>query len=158
MDISDYVKSMFDEINKNNLEKQAVTAKTYKFALSIISKEKIDKYVEEIKKMIAIDKRDDPEWIEALEITNCIQVILMDLKEHLEQINESHLSKSDREFIKNHLDIFFQVVIVIAIDNIEDKNIIDKKVLLQILSIVRLLTLVAVNLKVQNCFSCCKKQ
>lgn len=163
IDVSDSAKSILSEIFKNDAIKLAVIDQTIKFVDTVIDKNKIREYVDEIKKIIVIEQKDDPIVIESIEILGCIKNILEDLYSHLESIKTSALSSTEREFVKNNIDIIAQVILVVAFDELEDSGFVEKDVLIKILSFVRIAAVLDINMHVSkartffNKLSCCKK-
>lgn len=158
VDLSDQAKAILTEVFANDSIKIAVIDKSIKFVLAVISKEKIDQYSLEVKNIIAIEQRNDLPAFEAIGILSCITNILEDLYAHLESIKVSELSANDRTFVKEHIDVIAQVVIVLAFDAIEDKNIVNQQILVLILSFVRVAAVLNINMKVKKCIGfCCTK-
>lgn len=150
LDISDGAKEVLKEIFKNDAEKISVIERTIKFVDVILEKNKINEYVDEIKKIIAIEKKEDSVFIESIEILGCIKNILEDLYSHFESIKQSVLSKSDREFIKSNIDVIAQVVLIVAFDQIEDHQLVNQEILIKILSFVRVATVIDINMSVSK--------
>ena len=155
LDISDEAKNILSEIFKNDAAKKALIDKSIAFVLIVIDKNKIKEYTDEVKKIIEIEKGDGSEFVEAIEILGCIKNILEDLYAHLEEIKAAALSKADRTFVKEHIDIIAQVVIVTALDALEEKNLIDQEILVKILSFVRIAAVLDINMNVSKFFPCC---
>ena len=163
VDISASAREILAQVFKDDAIKLAVIDRTIKFADVIIDKNKIREYTDEIKKIIAIEQKDDPILIESIEILGCIKNILEDLYSHLESIKKSVLTSSDRDFIKNNIDVIAQVVLVVAFDGVEESGLIDKDILIKILSFVRIAAVLDIDMHVSKfsaffskC-SCCKK-
>lgn len=152
VDISDQSKEILAEIFKNDPAKTAFIDKAVKFVLTIFDKSKIEEYTNEINKIIIIEKGNESEVVEVIEILVSIKNILEDLYSHLETIKETVLTKDDRQFVKNHIDIIAQVIIIVAIDEIEEKNLIDRETLLKILSFVKVATMIDINMNVKKNF------
>lgn len=156
IDVSDSAKEILATIFKNDDEKKQNLEKAIRFVSAIVDGGKIKEYVDEIKKIIKIEKGDGSKFIEAIEILGCIANILVDLYDHLEAIKTVALDKNDREFIKSNIDIVAQVIIVVALDHIEEMNFIEKDVLIKILSFVRIAAAIDINMNIKKCFACFK--
>ena len=158
VDLSGQAKLVLTEVFKNDPVKIAVIDKSINFVLAVISKEKMDQYALEVKTIIAIEQRNDLPAFEAIGILSCITNILEDLYSHLESIKASKLTASDRAFVKEHIDVIAQVVIVLAFDAVEDKSNVSQQVLILILSFVRVAAILNINMKVKRCIGfCCTK-
>ncbi|XWV25886.1 hypothetical protein QJ857_gp1195 [Tupanvirus soda lake] len=159
IDLSNEAKLLLSEIFKNEPSKLEIIDKTTNFVLAVISMKKIIQYRNEIKKIIDIENSDNHPSIEAIEIMISIKNILEDLYSHLESIKESNLTKQERSYVKDNIDIIAQVVIVLAIDAIEDKSIINQDVLIKILTFVKVASVIDINMHVKRSFLlCCGSQ
>lgn len=157
-DLSEYGKEILNEIFQNDESKLNLIQDTIKFVTKIISREKLDKYTQEIKKIIQIEKGTGSEIIESVEILISVKKIIEDLYTYLESIKASVLDKSGRNFIKKNIDLIQQVVIILAIDRLDETNLIDKETLINILGFVKTVNNISINMKIRNFFlACCTK-
>nr|URM62043.1 hypothetical protein [Mimivirus sp.] len=151
-DLSEYGKEILNEIFQDNEIKRNLIQDTVKFITKIISREKLEKYTQEIKKIIQIEKGTGSEIIESVEILVSVKKIIEDLYTYLESIKASILDKSGRNFIKNNIDLIQQVVIMLAIDGLDEVNLIDKETLINILGFVKTVNNISINMKIRNFF------
>ncbi|AEQ33452.1 hypothetical protein CE11_00763 [Megavirus courdo11] len=157
-DLSEYGKEILNEIFQEDETKRNLIQDTIKFIAKIISREKLEKYTQEIKKIIQIEKGTGSEIIESVEILVSVKKIIEDLYTYLESIKTSILDKSGRNFIKNNIDLIQQVVIMLAIDGLDEVNLIDKETLVNILGFVKTVNNISINMKIRNFFlACCTK-
>ncbi|XWV24649.1 hypothetical protein QJ856_gp1135 [Tupanvirus deep ocean] len=155
IDLSDEAKLLLSKIFKNEPEKLDIIDKTINFVLAVISLDKINQYRNEIKKIIDIENNDNPLSVGAVEIMISIRKILEDLYSYLESIKESKLSKQERAYVKDNIDVIAQVIIVLAMDAIEDKTVINQDTLLKILTFVKVASVIDINMKVNRSFLLC---
>ncbi|AGD92645.1 hypothetical protein LBA_00727 [Megavirus lba] len=151
-DLSEYGKEILNEIFQEDETKRNLIQDTIKFIAKIISREKLEKYTQEIKKIIQIEKGTGSEIIESVEILVSVKKIIEDLYTYLESIKASILDKSGRNFIKNNIDLIQQVVIMLAIDGLDEVNLIDKETLVNILGFVKTVNNISINMKIRNFF------
>ncbi|AZL89163.1 hypothetical protein QKC54_gp0676 [Megavirus baoshan] len=157
-DLSEYGKEILNEIFQNDESKLNLVQDTIKFVIKTISREKLEKYTQEIKKIIQIEKGTGSEIIESVEILISVKKIIEDLYTYLESIKASVLDKSGRNFIKKNIDLIQQVVIILAIDGLDETNLIDKETLINILGFVKTVNNISINMKIRNFFlACCTK-
>ncbi|QGR54135.1 hypothetical protein [Moumouvirus maliensis] len=158
VELTDQSKEILNEIFKDEESKLAIIKDTVKFVTQIISKDKLEKYTNEIKRIIEIEKGNGSEIVESVEILISIRKIIEDLYNYLESIKKSLLDKSSRNFIKNNIDLIQQVVIILAIQGLDETNIINKDTLINILSFVKTVNNISINMKIRNFFlTCCFK-
>ncbi|AVL95002.1 hypothetical protein ma616 [Moumouvirus australiensis] len=158
VELTDQSKEILNEIFKDEESKLAIIKDTVKFVTQIISKDKLEKYTNEIKRIIEIEKGNGSEIVESVEILISIRKIIEDLYNYLESIKKSLLDKSSRNFIKNNIDLIQQVVIILAIQGLDETNIINKDTLVNILSFVKTVNNISINMKIRNFFlTCCFK-
>ncbi|AQN68516.1 hypothetical protein [Saudi moumouvirus] len=159
IELTDQSKEILKEIFKDEESKLSIIKDTVKFVSQIISKDKLEKYTNEIKRIIEIEKGNGSEVIESVEILISIRKIIEDLYNYLESIKKSLLDKSSRNFIKNNIDLIQQVVIILAIQGLDEINVINKDTLIKILSFVKTVNNISINMKIRNFFlTCCFKK
>lgn len=154
IDLSDQSREILRQVFINDPSKLVLINKTIGVVLRTFDKNKINKYSVEIRKNIIIEKGDDVEYMVGIDILNTIRIILQDLYLHYE-INKESLSKLDRKFIQNNIDIIAQVIIVLAIDIIPENELFDQEVLLKILIFVRATSVLDVDMSVRKYFGLC---
>nr|AEX62537.1 hypothetical protein mv_R332 [Moumouvirus Monve] len=152
IELTDQSKEILKEIFKDEESKLSIIKDTVKFVSQIISKDKLEKYTNEIKRIIEIEKGNGSEVIESVEILISIRKIIEDLYNYLESIKKSLLDKSSRNFIKNNIDLIQQVVIILAIQGLDEINVINKDTLIKILSFVKTVNNISINMKIRNFF------
>ena len=152
---STQIKELLTKIFDDDQAKILIIDKTIAFVQSIIDQDKINQYIDEVKKIITIVRRDDSPFVEAIEVLPSIKNIIQDLYAHLELIKSAVLSKSDRDFVKNHIDIIGQTVIISALIEVEEFGLIDKSNLIKILNIVRVASVLSINMDVKKIFGLC---
>ncbi|AGC02142.1 hypothetical protein H012_gp312 [Acanthamoeba polyphaga moumouvirus] len=159
IELTNQSKEILKEIFKDDESKLSIIKDTVKFVSQIISKDKLEKYTNEIKRIIEIEKGNGSEVIESVEILISIRKIIEDLYNYLESIKKSLLDKSSRNFIKNNIDLIQQVVIILAIQGLDEINVINKDTLIKILSFVKTVNNISINMKIRNFFlTCCFKK
>ncbi|AGF85111.1 hypothetical protein QJ854_gp671 [Moumouvirus goulette] len=159
VELTDQSKEILNEIFKDEESKLSIIKNTVKFVSQVISKDKLRKYTNEIKNIIEIEKGNGSEIIESVEILISIRKIIEDLYNYLESIKKSLLDKSSRNFIKNNIDLIQQVVIILAIQGLDEINIINRDTLVNILSFVKTVNNISINMKIKNFFlTCCFKK
>ena len=158
-ELSDDAKEVLAEVFKNDAAKKAVIDMAIVFVNKVIDNRKIAEYVKEVKKIIEIEKGDGSQIVEAIEIIGCIKNILVDLYSHLQEIKASALNKADRLFVKENIDIIAQVVIIKAIDELQERKLIDNETFVKILIIVKGLAALNIDMSItKKWFACCGKQ
>jgi hypothetical protein len=151
---------ILNDIFKDDPVKLAVISKGVTFVDSIIDKNKIADYIAQVKKIVDIAKQNGSQTVGTVEILECVRSILLDLYDHLESIKQSSMSSADRDFVKSHIDVIAQVVLVVVFDDLVQAGVIDQPTLTKILSFVQIAAVLDINMNVSkfaSLFKCCSK-
>lgn len=119
------------------------------FITKYLTPTKLQQYVDEIRKILDILGKELDTGIElSFEILVSIKNIIEDFYSYLESIKFDLLSKTDRLFVSKHIDLIQQTVIVLAIDKLDESDFISKESLVKILSFVKSINNLTINMKV----------
>ncbi|AKI80312.1 hypothetical protein QJ850_gp387 [Acanthamoeba polyphaga mimivirus] len=119
------------------------------FITKYLTPTKLQQYVDEIRKILDILGKELDTGIElSFEILVSIKNIIEDFYSYLESIKLDLLSKTDRLFVSKHIDLIQQTVIVLAIDKLDESDFISKESLVKILSFVKSINNLTINMKV----------
>ncbi|AAV50845.1 hypothetical protein [Acanthamoeba castellanii mimivirus] len=119
------------------------------FITKYLTPTKLQQYVDEIRKILDILGKELDTGIElSFEILVSIKNIIEDFYGYLESIKFDLLSKTDRLFVSKHIDLIQQTVIVLAIDKLDESDFISKESLVKILSFVKSINNLTINMKV----------
>lgn len=129
--------------------------KTIEFVIKFIGKNKLDSYSNEIRKIIMIEKgsQDNNGIIDGIEILTSVKTILKNLYGHFETIKHKELTKNDRNFVKQHINIISQIVLILSIYNLDEDSLIEDNILISILTFIRTVNTLNIDMKVKKTFA-----
>lgn len=128
--------------------------KSIEFVIKFIGKNKLDSYSNEIRKIIMIEKgsHDSNGVIDSIEILSSVKTILKNLYGHFEVIKHNELSKSERKFVKQNINVISQIVLILSIYNLDEDSLIEDKILINILTFIRTVNTLNIDMKVKKTF------
>lgn len=151
IDLSEQSKKILLNVFSDDNVKKNLIDTTLLFVLDIFHENKIVKYTDEIKNIITVEKGNGSENIDVVDILDPIKNILEDICSTLESMKPD-LNSYDRTFIICHIDVISLITILLAIDHLQEKNLIDSVSLTKILLFIKNMTYSKIDMQRSKCF------
>lgn len=121
---------------------------------NFISTDKISEFTNIVKKIIAAECENEKTVIKILDMLEPIKEIIDELYSEL-MLVKSDISYTDRNFIKNNIDIIVQTVILESCKELVDFGLVNQDEFIQVLIFIKTLYLAKIDMSVRKRFSIC---